>query len=445
MKNIKKAKIILLFISFFLLISFAQEAFAQCVGHEIWGYAWSMNIGLIGFACPTIGAGIDYGVDIDEVNSRLYGYAWAGGGINADNSSSPTIGWISFNNTDLVGCPSGTCEASINMSTGALTGWARALSPVGRPLSETGGWDGWIKLNGVGQDGNPYGPTLISGSPSEFQNWAWGGDPNNDNNEAVIGFISFNGDNVVGGADYAVYTNLVIVPPNTAPTAAISCNPASCAIYHTEVLVLNNDSSDPDGVAPLGNITQSQWATSEPPAGYIDRQTCNVAPILCNLTPQNYVGVGLAGIGSYIARLTVTDAGGLLSTATRNFSILRDATAGFRCSLDNIIWENCDTIIPIAGELVYFVDDQAVAAGEYSQASQGGSPIISREWRRDGVVFSPALNNNTNPSVISLSPSMDITLTIADSAFPSARTNTRLHTIGSVVLDLPTWNEIAPF
>jgi parallel beta-helix repeat protein len=396
-----------------------------CQTHEIWGWAYSENISWISFSCQNtmaIGTGVNYGVDIDEANSRLSGYAW-----------SDYIGWISFNNTDLVGCPSGTCQASINMSTGGLTGWARALSPVGKPLSETGGWDGWIKLSG-----SNYGVTLNSTpDPSEFQNWAWGGDPNNDNNEAVIGFISFNGDNVVGGADYAVYTGLSV---NNAPTAAISCNPASCTIYHTEVLILNNDSSDPDGTAPLGNITQSQWETSKPPAGYIVRQICSIVPILCNLTPQNYVGVGLAGIGSYIARLTVTDAGGLFSTATKNFSILRDASAGFMCSLGEFgPWENCDSmaIVPLDGQIVWFFDDSSLA--EYSQASQGAF-ITSRRWSKNGVDFS--VLNNQKTSIAASLPSMNIILTVTDNAGRSASIT---HTIGVGTLPLPTWNEIAPF
>ena len=408
-------------------MSFTAEApgVTPCAAHDVWGYAWSENIGWISFSCENntpIDTGVDYGVDIDEANGNLSGYAW-----------SENIGWISFNAGEFGTCPFGfgPCQPNINLTTGEVTGYARVCSVFQtgcsgalRPNSERGGWDGWIRLSGTWANGVVLPPGV--GPTSEFEGWAWGGD--DASGEEVIGWISFN--NITGGGviDYSVKTGLVIPPPNNAPTAAISCSPASCTIYHTEVLTLNNDSTDPEN-----NITQSEWATSEPPAGYIVRDTC----VLCNFTPQNFIGFGLGSVGDYIARLVVDDDGGLSDTDTQAFSILRDAIADFTCSpTEGGPWESCDTIEVIAGELVYFNDQ--------SQASQGGAPIVSREWRRDGGVFSAG--NNTNPSVIALAPSMDITLLITDSVvLPGPRTDTALHTIGSVALDLPTWIEVPPF
>jgi hypothetical protein len=416
----KNKVLIYLFIIVFSVGFFIIREARAGAGENVYGWAWSENIGWISFNNTSGGGAVSYGVNIDA-GGNLSGYAW-----------SENIGWISFNAGDLAGCPIAPCAATIDLGSGLVAGWARALAPVGRPLSETGGWDGWIRLSGTWANG-----VILNfvPDPSEFESWAWGGDDNDE--EAVIGWISFNNVSGGGATDYEVSTGLVVVPPNTAPTAAISCqdcvgNPlVPCQAYEGENLCLINQSSDPES-----NITQSEWATSEPPGGYTDWTIC----VLCDFTPQSWQGTAY---GDYVARLIITDSGGLSDTATRNFTILRDASAGFRCSLDNLVWEDCDTITPIAGELVYFVDDQSVDANEYSQASQGGGAIVSREWRRNGAVFSAG--NNQNPSVIALAPSMDITLYITDSAFPSARTDTALHAIGSVLLDLPTWQEVTPF
>jgi len=210
---------------------------SPCQGHELWGWAWSENIGWISFSCRdtmALGTGINYGVDIDEGNDKLEGYAW-----------SENIGWISFNTTDLAGCPSGTCEASIDVSggSGALSGWARVLSPVGnKPLSETGGWDGWISLAGAN-----YQVTLDSGLvPSEFENYAW--------SDNVIGWISFNSSNQGGAIDYAVYTNLSL---NEAPTAtALNVGTGNYCFSSSPPIFLNwtFEDDDPGDIQASYNI-----------------------------------------------------------------------------------------------------------------------------------------------------------------------------------------------
>jgi len=58
--------------------------------------------------------GNPYGVTINTSNGIFSGWAW-----------SSNVGWISFNQADLAGCPSGACEAKINLTTGAISGWAK--------------------------------------------------------------------------------------------------------------------------------------------------------------------------------------------------------------------------------------------------------------------------------------------------------------------------------
>src|SRR3989344_2606403 len=79
-------------------------------------YAWSETIGWISFDCANEGVCSASNYKISEgAGGVLSGYAW-----------SENIGWISFNAADVSGCPSGTCSPSVNLSTGAVSGWARA-------------------------------------------------------------------------------------------------------------------------------------------------------------------------------------------------------------------------------------------------------------------------------------------------------------------------------
>ncbi|TSC69507.1 MAG: Uncharacterized protein G01um101456_188, partial [Parcubacteria group bacterium Gr01-1014_56] len=98
----------------------------------------------------------------------IFGWTW-----------SENIGWVSFNNSQLAGCPSGTCEARLNLTSGQVSGWARACSGTVNGdctgATRTDGWDGWISLAGTG-----YAVSMLGGASS----YAWGSD--------VVGWINFN-------------------------------------------------------------------------------------------------------------------------------------------------------------------------------------------------------------------------------------------------------------
>lgn len=162
---------------------------------NVYGWAWSENIGWISFNSDNCGSnrdentdtticslGVDYGVRIDG-DGDLSGYAW-----------SENIGWISFNNID--GCPNGNCGAKYDSDNGNITGWARACA--GAPNSDctgvinpnSGGWDGWISLRDNVYHGI-YIEDKLDPNPDEFIDWAWGGGGTGKDN-AVIGWISFN-------------------------------------------------------------------------------------------------------------------------------------------------------------------------------------------------------------------------------------------------------------
>jgi hypothetical protein len=167
------------------------------------GYAWSENIGWISFS------GSNYGVNIDD-SGNFSGYAW-----------SENIGWISFNPSELAGCPSGTCQAQVNLLNGDVSGWARALS-------YGGGWDGWIRLRGTN-----YGVS-INTDTGEFSGYAW--------SDMVAGWISFKGSNY----GVIVDSDLFNLPPSspTYPSPAETWD--NCSLQGTSKVTLSWNYSDPE-------------------------------------------------------------------------------------------------------------------------------------------------------------------------------------------------------
>ena len=157
-----------------------------CNPHNVWGWAWSENIGWISFSCedtmPVGVEGPDYGVDIDRATGLFSGYAW-----------SENIGWIRFNpppdptySNNYPAAP--YHSARVSTTTDEVSGWARACAGTANPdicatgtNPAAGSWDGWIKLRGPN-----YGVWIdTSVSPAEFRNWAW--------SDMVVGWLRFAG------------------------------------------------------------------------------------------------------------------------------------------------------------------------------------------------------------------------------------------------------------
>lgn len=163
-------------------------------GDNVFGWAWSENIGWISFNNTSGGGSVSYGVNIDS-DGIFSGYAW-----------SENVGWISFNQAELSGCPSGTCRAEVDLSSHEVSGWARALA-------HGDGWDGWIRLRG-----SNYG-VKINDATQEFEGWAWG--------DVVVGWISFNCNNPETGnvcsvSDYKVETSFTFNNPPTATDLTVT-------------------------------------------------------------------------------------------------------------------------------------------------------------------------------------------------------------------------------
>jgi hypothetical protein len=156
----KKNKILSLLIITLLIVG-GITVVAQVSNKDLHGWSWSSNIGWISMnwsdPLTEATATTSYKVTLNTDGS-LTGYLWA-----------PNIGWISFNPADLDDAPACpfTEKAFVNTTTGAVTGWARALAGIGGEgypdYATTGSfWNGCIQLSS-GTTG--YFPTL---SPSGF-------------------------------------------------------------------------------------------------------------------------------------------------------------------------------------------------------------------------------------------------------------------------------------
>lgn len=212
--------------------------------------------------------GVYEGGAASSAPGALAGYAW-----------SSNYGWISFDPSTADGSHP---APSVNLSTGAVTGWARACAAfqsgcsgalnasTGSPGNE---WDGWISLSGSAIDGSPYG---ITQGPScgAWSGQAWG--------SADIGWINTSG-SAVDSSLYGVTCG--------APPTPIS---ASCTVL-------------PD----VGNtITPFVWKVSSPTGGF-------GAPYTYSWSGSD----GLSGSGTSVTKtysttgaktgsVTVTDTGG---------------------------------------------------------------------------------------------------------------------------------------
>lgn len=145
----------LLTVALFVFIALNNKSAVEAQStSSITGYAWSDTIGWLSFN------GSGYGLSVNS-SGVISGYAWS------DN-----IGWVSANSSDLSGCPSSPCTATID-SGGNFEGWFRAIEGG---TAQSGGWDGFISLSGSG-----YGPERQSGG--DISGYAWGSD--------VVGWLNF--------------------------------------------------------------------------------------------------------------------------------------------------------------------------------------------------------------------------------------------------------------
>ncbi|MFH1777001.1 MAG: PKD domain-containing protein [Candidatus Omnitrophota bacterium] len=279
--NIKRQTIEkILFLSILsLFIAFNAQAGAT---DNVSGWVWSKmddpitpedegQIGWISFNCTNQNscAISDYGVNINS-DGTFSGYAWAGGGEDSFGRATTTIGWIRFD-------PEGPYpvlpdySTRVDLYTGEVSGWARVCSVFETGCSgalaandKRGGWEGWIKLRGVAQDGSAYGVSIDKIS-KEFSGFAW--------SDMVIGWISFKG----------AITSFPFIPPNSPPNkpgiSGIIWD--DCTFKKLSLPVFNWIYSDPDGDSQTASQIKIYGKTT------LDTGELACPPTCLSYTPSN--------------------------------------------------------------------------------------------------------------------------------------------------------------
>ena len=407
-------------------------------GHNVLGFAWSENIGWISFNsgnCDTdsngfvdtdatvLGCGgdnstdvaFDYGVNV-LATGNFSGYAW-----------SSSVGWISFQeddaydygfNSDCPGACTGggdNCTACYNSTDNNVYGWAKILEF---------GDDGWLKMNGTWSDG-------VNLSNNDFSGWAW----NDDNNNAGIGWVSFNCD-----------------------------NNASCAASNYKVFFRNNPPVitdggwSQDGVCELGANPQAQFIW-----GYTDLDG----------NPQSAYQVEIYKDAAFTLPVVGGDSGKVLS-ALNVFTVpagvleygkeywYKVKVWDSNDAESNILTSNFDGLKNISHRyptpafsydpFVGITQFQEITFDPSLSQAYGGFSILSYEWDFDYDVadpLEPSLDDSTDPgdptTVHSYAEvkTYEVNLKVTDTSLDSYSCMVS-QSIDVGGADLPRWNEANP-
>lgn len=188
---------------------FVVEAQGVPANANLYGWAWSSNIGWIKFKYTT--GEPSYGVTLNTNSTtnikELNGSAW-----------SSSIGWIKFNpGAGPDGYPESGNAKNAQFSGTNIVGWARACtamqnSDCGGALKNDiyrGGWDGWIKLGGGTMPSGWEGVRLVG---NQLTGFAWG--------HEVLGWVKFHD----------------LYPPDVTGCTGVCIEPSTDAILTVQIL-----------------------------------------------------------------------------------------------------------------------------------------------------------------------------------------------------------------
>ncbi|MDO8424510.1 MAG: Ig-like domain-containing protein, partial [bacterium] len=351
--------------------------------------------------------------------------------LQADLTADPNSGVYPLNGVDLIATVSGTMYGTINYKFDcASDGWDHNFNGI-----DIGATDA-SAVNRTDSQGHTHSTQRLSGGVFKAYDLC---------NYPAAGVYVVQ---VLAERGSGSYTSsaIVNVSANSPPAAAISVDYSLCGpgantntAYTRCIFRLNNVSTDPNG---LSDIKKSTWTIKEKATDSIkDTSICLAGNPLCGWSLLATIPAG-----TYIAQLLAEDLSGVQSLATKEFTVREDIAADFLCSLDNINWKKCDDskFKPAKGGKIYFSDNLSDSvlsgiglAGRKSLRSEGSSGIITRTWKKDGVIFSGT--NNPNPS--SVIQGTIIELTAEDDV---GRSDSQSYDI-KTQLPIPEWQEISPF
>ena len=357
---------IFLTILFFLFLLSMENAQAG-TGENVYGWAWSSNIGWISFNNTSGGGGVNYGVNINPETNMLSGYAW-----------SENIGWITFNQGELLGCPSvppfTPCLAWIDplcvTDQCDIFGWARACSVFqsgcsGVLDSNRGGWDGWLRLANTDYDYQVYVDSGVT--PAEFYDWSW--------SDMVVGWTSFNCQNQAscGVSNYRVMTGAVInhIPQaiNLGVAQGNYCTSPGPPIFLSWEF-FDIDPGDSQSAYRAQIDDNADFSSIEIDTGKVNNSSGTFAPL------------GLFHSKAYYWRIKIWDSEDVESA----WSIGPNFTTERNYPTPEFSWS------PVPAQLneeIYFIDESV---------AYDGAVIASWSWTFENA--EPAVSNQQNPTTI---------------------------------------------
>ncbi|HRZ33959.1 MAG TPA: hypothetical protein P5548_03625 [Candidatus Moranbacteria bacterium] len=207
------------------------------------------------------GGSVSYGLNIPTSSSGgdLSGYAW-----------SENLGYIAFDNSGgyLSGCPDGNC-VSKRVADNTLQGWARIVSIADAyKVGNSGGWLGWIKLNGTAQNGSKYG--VLVASDGKLSGYAWSDE---------LGWINFSGSS----------TGPTVYPTCTLPWGGTIDNGQSVDAYSSSSVACGSS---------CDSVKQNRTCTNGVLSGTATNQNCSVAPCPCT-TPWGTTVASGSSVDAY--------------------------------------------------------------------------------------------------------------------------------------------------
>ena len=374
--------VVSLFSLFYLWGNFNQVKIAKAGSeHNLSGWAWSETIGWISFNNTTGGGSVNYGVNIDPSTGNFSGYAW-----------SENIGWIQFD-------PPGPYpakpyhSAKLDIATNEVTGWARALA-------YDGGWDGWIRMDGVSRSG------------CDLIGYAWGSD--------VIGWIKFKG-TAQDGSSYGIVSTFCVSRVNQPPSATnlqVS-QPDYC--YSGPAGIFSWTFTDPDSASDTQSAYQVQVDNNSDFSSPEDNSGKVISSSNSYATPQGRLSYNT----TYYWRVRVWDRDDLVSdwASGPSFTAPKHAYPSIDFS-----WTPQE---PSVKEVVQFTDQSIV---------YGGSRKVAWLWTFQNG--SPAGSNQQNATTTFLSAGpKQVTLKVTDSDGFACQGSKTIN----AQFPLPEYKEVPPF